>query len=322
MTRPAMSTASHRIGDYALLGDTRSAALVSPDGDIDWWCLPRFDSSPVCGRLVGGPQAGHLGLGPATPATVTERDYLPGAPVLCTRWHSQDGPVTLTEGMVSVVRGRLLPSTPLVRRIEAHERPVRIRWALAPRAGWRNKPLRRRGHGSVTVLTHGPLALSVHPSLALPGDSPEGGELTLPPCHHLDVAISAVNGKPLVHVPPDEAWQLLMQDADQWREWTAQIPNDLPFTQAARHSAMVLRLLTHSPTGAPVGCGDDVPSRSDRGLPQLGLPLHLAARRQHRGRGVRRAGHGGGGSHVPALAAAREQAGPATPAGAADPRRT
>lgn len=242
----------HPIGDYALLGDTRSAALVSPDGDIDWWCLPRFDSSPVCGRLVGGPRAGHLGLGPARPGVVSERDYLPGTPVLRTRWLTDQGPLTMTEGMVSVVRGQLLPSTLLVRRIQTHEHPVTIRWALAPRHAWRQEPLRCRAEGPVTVYTSGALALAVHPSMPLHAGVVEEGELTLPPRQHLDVAISAVSGEPLVHVPPERAWQLLMRDADLWRDWTAQLPEDLPFAHAAHRSAMVLRLLTHSPTGAPV----------------------------------------------------------------------
>lgn len=241
-----------RIDEYALLGDTRSAALVSAHGDIDWWCLPRFDSAPVCGRLLGGPGAGHLSLGPAMPATVIERDYLPGTPMLRTRWQCDEGRVTLTEGMVSVIRGRLLPSTLLVRRIEAHDHPVRIRWAFAPRYRWRTDRLRCRTDGPAIIFTSGTLALSVQASLPLPAQDPEEGQVVLQPGQCLTVVISGVSGEPLIQVPPEQAWQLLLDDAARWREWTSRIAPDLPFAHAARRSAMVLRLLTHSPTGAPV----------------------------------------------------------------------
>ena len=247
-----MNVSAPQIADYGVLGDTRSAALVSPTGDIDWWCLPRFDSSPVCGRLIGGPDAGHLSLGPAEPATIIDRDYLPGTPVLRTQWQCDRSRLTLTDGMVSVVRGRLLPSTLLVRRIEAHDHPVAVHWAFAPRHQWRREPLRRRADGPAIVFTSATLALSVHPSMPLDAATDEHGEVTLHPGQQLTIAVSGVSGEPLVHVPPELAWQLLLDDMARWRAWTDQIPGDLPFAAAAHRSAMVLRLLTHSPTGAPV----------------------------------------------------------------------
>ena len=55
------------VGDYGLIGDTRTAALVSPLGSIDWCCVPRFDSPPIFGRLVGGEDAGSFVVGPGEP---------------------------------------------------------------------------------------------------------------------------------------------------------------------------------------------------------------------------------------------------------------
>src|SRR5687768_17471466 len=98
-----------------MLGDTRTAALVSSDGSIDWLCVPRFDGQPVFGRLVGGTAAGSFRMGPAGPATVRARRYRPGTATLETTWETTGGLLTLTEGMVGEVAGRLLPTSLLVR---------------------------------------------------------------------------------------------------------------------------------------------------------------------------------------------------------------
>jgi GH15 family glucan-1,4-alpha-glucosidase len=86
--------AARPIGDYGLIGDTRAAGLVSSDGAIEWMCLPRFDSLPVFGRLIGGPAAGHFRVGPARAGAAAERRYLPDTATLETVWDSASARLT------------------------------------------------------------------------------------------------------------------------------------------------------------------------------------------------------------------------------------
>src|SRR5436190_8827342 len=83
--------ASVPIGDYALLADCNSAALVSRGGSIDWLCLPRYDSSAIFARLLGA-DAGHCSIRPAADYEV-ERRYLPGTLVLETTFTTEMGRV-------------------------------------------------------------------------------------------------------------------------------------------------------------------------------------------------------------------------------------
>ena len=91
------------IGDYGLIGDTRSAALVAPDGSIDWWCVPRFDDPPLFGRLVGGDAAGWFVIGPAETAEVAARCYRADTATLTTTWVVDGGEIDLEDGLVAEV---------------------------------------------------------------------------------------------------------------------------------------------------------------------------------------------------------------------------
>ena len=53
-----------RIEDYGLIGNTRTAALVSTGGSIDWLCAPRFDSDACFAALVGYDEHGRWSLQP------------------------------------------------------------------------------------------------------------------------------------------------------------------------------------------------------------------------------------------------------------------
>ena len=55
------------IAAYALLSDRHSAALVSRDGSVDWYCSDRSDARPVCGCLLDSARGGHFRLAPDRP---------------------------------------------------------------------------------------------------------------------------------------------------------------------------------------------------------------------------------------------------------------
>src|SRR5580692_8745358 len=87
------------IEGYALIGDTRTAALVGSDGSIDWLCLPRFDSPACFAALLGTPEHGRWKIAPAGEPREIRRRYRDGTLVLETDFETATGMVTLIDAM-------------------------------------------------------------------------------------------------------------------------------------------------------------------------------------------------------------------------------
>jgi GH15 family glucan-1,4-alpha-glucosidase len=240
------------IGSYGLLGDTRTAALVSDDGAIDWLCVPRFDGEPLFGRLVGGPPAGTFRIGPAGSATMVERRYRRHTATLETTWAIDGGRLTLTEAMVAEVAGQLLPATLLVRRLSAETAPVNAVIEFNPRLGARHRSPRVRHHRTAVVCEWGSLAVSLACTPELTVEPGRTTAVTVVPGRPLTVVLSVAHREPLVHVEPAAACDLLISDENRWRAWTAEIDQSLPFREPVVRSLLTLRLLTYSPSRAPV----------------------------------------------------------------------
>src|SRR5437867_6917198 len=122
---------SSRIEDYALIGNTRTAALVARDGSIDWLCAPRFDSRACFAALVGTPDNGRWQLAPRQPVRRTRRRYRDQTMILETDFETSSGAVRLIDCMP------LWPDrTDLVRIVEGVRGHVPMRMELIIRCGY------------------------------------------------------------------------------------------------------------------------------------------------------------------------------------------
>ncbi len=239
------------IGDYGLIGDTRSAALVAPDGSIDWWCTPRFDDPPLFGRLVGGSDAGWFSVGPRDHILKVRRAYRPDTVTLTTTWTVDGGELELADSLIAEVDGRFMPSSVLVRRLTARGTAADVRVHFAPRFGYDRRTAKRTAwRAGALVCEHGHLAVAITcDAAAIEVDRPVN--FTVRPGETATIALTAARHSPLIVVPPALAAAEAARDEAGWRAWAAGI--DAPtHHDAVVRSLLTLRLLTYSPSGAPV----------------------------------------------------------------------
>ncbi len=90
---------SQRLEDYALIGDTHTAALVGRDGSLDWLCVPRFDSPACFAALLGTPDHGRWLLAPRRAGRANRRHYREGSLVLVQEWDTPTGRAKVTDFM-------------------------------------------------------------------------------------------------------------------------------------------------------------------------------------------------------------------------------
>ena len=119
------------IGDYALIGDCHSSALISRAGSIDWCCLPRFDSGSYFGRLLGWETGGHCSLAAVRPTQSSTRRYLEGTLVLETIVHSGGGEARVLDFFAMPPGGARDPYRQIVRIVDG----MRDRGVLIGRTG-------------------------------------------------------------------------------------------------------------------------------------------------------------------------------------------
>ena len=240
------------IEEYAAIGDGRTAALVASDGAIDWLCIPDLDSESVFAALLDARRGGSFTLSPATEFE-SERRYRDGSNVLETTFTTSTGRVQVVDGMTLADRHGLAPLREVVRRIEALEGTVALRWRIEPRLDYAQRPtkLERRGDRLLAQLGGRALAIS---AWGLPGwrqeDDAVAGELELVPGETALFSLTAAEGEPIV-LPGREDSERRLEEADAfWRGWSAQATYEGPWRKAVLRSTLALKLLVFAPSGA------------------------------------------------------------------------
>jgi alpha,alpha-trehalase len=244
------------IGDYALLSDCHSGALVSKDGSIDWCTFHRFEARPVFARLLDWGKGGFFRIAPATDEYEVARRYLPGTNVLETRFDTPDGAITLTD-CFSVKTEDGHPEHRLIRHVRCDEGEVRVKAKFEPRFDYGlTEPRLEVIDDDLVVAYGGPDALVLQSDLAI-GTAEisacetaqtlrAGGEawLVLSWClpHELEPE----------RLAPEQIRMAFDGTERFWREWSDRCEYEGPYREQVIRSALVLKGLTNAPTGAIV----------------------------------------------------------------------
>ena len=246
------------IGEYALIGDCRSAALVSRGGSIDWLCWPRFDSPSIFGALLD-PSAGHWHLAPAGPFQV-ERAYLAGSNVLESRFTTPGGKMRLTDLMTVASeadkRVMLLPDHQILRRVVCEAGDVDIEMELVPRPDYARRVPRIRAAGALGVrveTSQGLLTLLTDRPGTIANDGAVRARVHLRAGETFDLSLGFASDWPAILPPIKQTAEIaLARSLAWWRQWSDRLEYQGPCREAVLRSALALRLLVYAPSGAVI----------------------------------------------------------------------
>ncbi|MGW7823171.1 glycoside hydrolase family 15 protein [Streptomyces puniciscabiei] len=250
------------IENHGLIGDLQTAALVTTEGEVDWFCSPRFDSPSVFGALLDREKGGHCTVRPAHQTHATKQLYLPDTAVLVTRFITEAGAGEVLDFM-PVTGTTATPRHRLVRLVRCVRGSMTFQVEIAPRFDYGRKKhqLHITQHGAVFAAEDG-TQLTVHP-IREPEDERLVDLLTDQDADlHLSLSLRAGQHRGLLletgaEGPPEEirldAYQRLFDETVAfWRSWLAQSRYTGRWREVVERSAITLKLMTFAPSGAVV----------------------------------------------------------------------
>ena len=250
------------ISDHGLIGDLQTAALVTKDGTVDWFCCPRFDSPSVFASLLDADRGGYFSIKPDRDDYVSKQLYLPDTAILVTRFMTPDG-VGEVHDFMPVTGGGVTDRHDLVRNIRVVRGTMRFAIELQPRFdyGRAAHKIEYNEDGGIfqadgmaltanAIAPHGMTIQDAGISIERDGDGVRWTR-TLREGQTGGVVLEWMGGEPR-RVTPEEAQRLADDTARFWRSWLARSTYQGRWREMVARSAMTLKLMTYAPTGALV----------------------------------------------------------------------
>ncbi len=242
-----------QIADYAIIGDCRTAALVSRDGSIDWLCLPDFSDGSVFAGLLDREHGGSFSVRPQQ-VFVARRRYIPDTAVLETVFETETGTARLVD-LFPILDGvaPMGPMRELLRVIEGISGEVELGVGIdvQPDYGRHSAdPRHREGLGWCWSWRNEILVLRSDLPLE---PSPKGpaGVFAIRAGERRYLSLSYTKNDPafLPLLGPD-AEDRLARTVDWWHGWAQRCTYHGPYREMVLRSAITLKLLTYCNSGA------------------------------------------------------------------------
>ena len=264
------------IAEHGLIGDLQTAALVTTDGSVDWYCCPRFDSPSVFGSLLDITKGGHFRIRPTDPDYVVKQLYLPDTAVLVTRFMTHDGVGELLDFMPPT-GSQATDNHRLVRLMRCVRGRMSFEAEIAPRFDYGRESHETHVTEHGVVFATPALSLTVH-LVRDPADEQlgsanitEAGDVRinyqLRVGQQRGLVLESAAGGPPRQIPNAEFDRLLEETSGFWRSWLAQSTYTGRWREALHRSAIALKLMTYAPTGGLVAA------------PTAGLPEQIGGER-------------------------------------------
>jgi GH15 family glucan-1,4-alpha-glucosidase len=256
---PRPSERYQPIEDYAVIGDLHTVALVGKNGSIDWCCIPRFDSPSVFGALLDAEKGGEFRISPLVDGNVKmgrKQLYLPETNILITRFLTADGVGEITDFMPVKVSRLVDHQHNIVRSVAVVRGSLSFEMVCRPAFNFARDPHKTHISDHGVAFESQALCLCLSSSVAMHEDERGGvrATFTLNAGESVRFVMESARHSELEPHQPSlgEYKEAFQKTLNYWRRWISQCQYSGRWREMVHRSALVLKLLTYSPTGAIV----------------------------------------------------------------------